>query len=151
MKSISLNDYKKYDKTLDTDEEKSIYTIDDNVIGFLVNTYAIINGMDCLTLWKSFSKPGEGEIPKEPYKYIAIPYRIYNGDRELEFKLAPLLHKTIMSSKVYDDIDSITKDQKIYMINFKKNIKTILPQKQALGFICLASELPLKINKNVKW
>ena len=105
----------------------SIYNIDDNAIGTVINCYAIQNGMNHLDIWKNFNLPHINTIPadKDLNKYIAVPFRIYGGNREHEFQLCAHIHDYIKNNELVYNLHEISGEQQITIINFGKGIRTV--------------------------
>ena len=144
----SLSDFKKYNTITDEAALNSLYHIDDNAIGFMVNTYALNNNINCIDIWQSFNIPMVNTIPKEPFKYVMIPFRMYSENREKEFEICKLIHNSIKNSKVYDKIEEITKNPKIHIINFKQGKRAVMSREDAINYIKLASNIPIKNYEN---
>lgn len=121
-----IEDVKKYNKVL-LDEKKTIYHIDDNAIGLIVNSNAIKNDKNPRLQWKQFLAFGLLTPKTLNYKnvssHITVPFRAYNvEDREKEeFWLAEELNKlTVLPLNV----DYITPEQ-VYHLNTRYDLITL--------------------------
>ncbi len=92
IKESDVESFRKYDKTsgiTDKDEPNSIYSVDDNAIGFICNVWAELHGIEPFSIWKNFNAPSNSvRLLIEQNKhinYIAVPFRIYSVDRNPEF------------------------------------------------------------------
>ena len=142
LKTTTVNKVKKYDLTPGDYDNKSIYKIDDNAIGFIVNVYCQLNGIDKFSVWKSFNDVPQNYDESEQMIYAAIPVRIYNQTtpRECEYDILRKLseRETTLS---FDGIEegcvyiSETEGQVVHVIDFEKGTRAIVAREAALDFI----------------
>ena len=92
IKVSDPEDLRQYDRTsgvTDSEKPNSIYGVDDNAIGFICNVWAENHGMDPRSVWKSFN--GCYSVSPATVRahghldYIAVPFRSYDGRRDMEF------------------------------------------------------------------
>ena len=108
-------------------EHEVIYNVDDNAIGFVVNTFCELNYVDKHSVWKYFDTP-TGEMINYYMKYIAVSVRNYNEDQrdreliyleELSTKEKTIDFSDISAGSVYAMLTSV---QKISLIDFKFDV-----------------------------
>lgn len=121
-----IDEIKKFNK-VHLDEKETIYHIDDNAIGLIVNQNAIENGKNPHFQWKQFLAFGLLTPQTLNYKnissHITVPFRAYNvEDREKEeFWLAEELNNlTVIPSNV----EYIT-PKHVYKLNTRFDLLTL--------------------------
>ena len=81
LKQNPAEEYRKYNRNTKVNpEHEVIYNVDDNAIGFVVNTFCELNYVDKHSVWKYFDTP-TGEMINYYMKYIAVSVRNYNEDQ----------------------------------------------------------------------
>lgn len=142
LKTVTVNTIKKYDQTPDDNENKSIYKIDDNAIGFVINTYCRLNGIDKFSVWKSFNRVPQQYKESEQMLYASIPVRIYSivKPREYEYEMLSLLseRETTLSFVGFEEgtvYKSETDKQVVHVIDFEKGKRMVVARETALDFI----------------
>ena len=121
-----IDEIKKFNK-VPLDEKETIYHIDDNMIGLLVNQNAIENGKDPHFEWKQFLSFGVLTPQTLNYKnissHITVPFRAYDvEDREkLEFWLAEKLNKLTV---IPPNVNYITPEH-VYNLNTRYDLITL--------------------------
>lgn len=113
-----ISKYKYLDTIVKTDD-KEYYKIDDNTIGYIINSYGLLNNMNIDNIWHSFNID-------LIYKNICIPFRDYiNDDRHMEFIQSKHIHEYIknnLNNINKFNLNEIISDETIDMINFKQGI-----------------------------
>ena len=125
----NINNLKKFNyNKLSTD---SVYTVDDNAIGFTVNCFCLQNNWDICDIWKSWKVPLQNKIPVEPYKYICIPFREYRT-RDNEIKNSLYIHDEITNYKDgYTDeyVNSLSDNMWFHILDFEQGMHSIVDRK----------------------
>ena len=136
-----VNYYKHLNKVYN--ENETYYHIDDNTIGLVINCYCLEHGIDMYGIWNNFSMPIINSIPDESHLnlYIAIPFRQYNLDstRDNEITYARRIHKVIKNSDVTIDPSMHTADQCLHIIDFTRNMHSIVPREFGEHFLDIMS------------
>lgn len=108
----NIDELKSKDRTPQQETEKSIYCVDDNAIGFIVNLYAEEHDMNKYAIWHSWHtnlshtyNPEELIKSRDYMLYITNSIRIYgdNFSREEEFEVLKELEKNKLSVTVKDN------------------------------------------------
>jgi hypothetical protein len=92
VKEADVESLRRYDRTVDAvcdcDKENSIYHVDDNAIGFIINVYCEQHGISPLDVWKGIKKcehfDTKSILEHIHLDYIAVPFRMYYDDRKYE-------------------------------------------------------------------
>ena len=136
-----MNYYKHLNKVYN--ENETYYHIDDNTIGLVINCYCLEHGIDMYGIWNNFSMPIINSIPDESHLnlYIAIPFRQYNldGTRDNEITYARRIHKVIKNSDVTIDPSMHTAYQCLHIIDFTRNMHSIVPREFGEHFLDIMS------------
>lgn len=122
-----IEDAKKVNK-VPLDEKQTIYHIDDNAIGLILNIDAISKNKDPRSQWKQYASLGmltpENMTVKNVSSFITIPFRAYNvkNREEKEFWVAGELSKL---TRLPLNADELT-PEKVYKINAKYDLITLV-------------------------
>lgn len=125
------------DRTLgitDTQKPNSIYSVDDNVIGFIVNVWCEQHDINPYTIWKNFKKcqSFDTELMKQHahLDYICVPFRMYEGDRRLEFMWGRLMQdvadafETVFNESLEELYAETTRPQLVTFVRFGQTKST---------------------------
>lgn len=128
LKQNPAEEYRKYNRNTKVNpEHEVIYNVDDNAIGFVVNTFCELNYVDKHSVWKYFDTP-TSEMINYYMKYIAVSVRNYNEDQrdreliyleELSTKEKTIDFSDISAGSVYAMLTSV---QKISLVDFKFDV-----------------------------
>lgn len=120
-----------------------LYKIDDNAIGLVANTYALINELDMYSIWKSFDIPNINTIPEHPENYIVIPFRQYNHEstREDEKDNAMYIQQQIEQYYINNSIENqhINIPKCVHIIDFNRGMHSIVSEQFIEQFLDVMS------------
>lgn len=138
IRNYNINDCEKFitNKELLDRTKYNIWKVDDNAIGMIINCYCMENGIDKYDVYRSFiTYPGWNDNyyyeqnRKQLISQIAIPFRTYGENREIEFDRAVYLWEVVGINKkaiknvheVLDFNDSVflMQDARIHIIGRK--------------------------------
>jgi hypothetical protein len=127
------------------------YKIDDNALGLIINNYAYENNIDMYDIWKTIKFPVINHIPKIPYEYLIIPFRVYNkeNNRDKEIYISKLLHYQILNEQNKIDsieLNSLINNNIINICIFARGMRTIVDREFAEKFLDIMS-LPRYLTK----
>lgn len=117
------------------------YKIDDNAIGLVVNSYALVNKIDMYDVWMNFEFPPYGEPVIEPHNFLVIPFREYTPDnsRDLEEPKSRIIHTIVENTESTKDVNDILKHQEVHIIDFNKKMDSVVTRELADKFMtCLS-------------
>lgn len=138
--NTNINNLKSQNFTNNT----NVYTIDDNAIGFIINSYLINHQKNICDYWQSFNMPqfNNNFLPLNVYMFI--PVRAYDQEnRQIEIEYMNNLHNTIISEYKTPDIIEISKlldEPVIYFMKGQKQIK--MNRYKAIKWLQYNSNIP---------
>lgn len=125
IERIVSKDVEEYVYLLETEEQKkdvSLLKVDDNAIGFIINSWCRERGIDSNDIWFDYGmSPGfNSNFYKDESRdwicsMVAIPFRTYGSDRTVEFARGNFLWSIIRDRFVISDdyLNKLTEKQRV--------------------------------------